>query len=124
MIEKYHIYPLNIGYDPYNSFELTADLAAYGFQTTKIIQGYNLTPDIVKLEGLIKDHKINIGDNDLLKVHLLNTALKMENESDRLKIVKISKNDHIDGCAALLDAITVRQLHYQELNNQLQNKEE
>lgn len=124
MIEKYHIYPLNIGYDPYNSFELTADLAAYGFQTTKIIQGYNLTPDIVKLEGIIKDHKINIGDNDLLKVHLLNTALKMENESDRLKIVKISKNDHIDGCAALLDAITVRQLHYQELNGQLQNKEE
>ena len=123
MIEKYQIYPLNVGYDPYNAFQLTADLEAYGFHMTKIIQGYNLTPDITHLEGLIKDRKINIGDNDLLKIHLLNTALKMENDMERFKITKISKNDHIDGCAALLDAITARALHYNEIDEQLKNEE-
>ena len=42
---------------------------------------------------------------------------------ERFKITKISKNDHIDGCAALLDAITARALHYNEIDEQLKNEE-
>ena len=40
---------------------------------------------------------------------------------EKLKPVKIGKNDHIDGCAALLDAMTVRQKWHGEIGGQLRN---
>lgn len=85
-------------------------------------QGYNLTPVINEFEGLLKDKKIHIGNNDLLKVHLLNAALKRENETERCKLVKIGQLNHIDGAAALLDAFCVRQKWYGDIGRQLQNK--
>jgi len=69
----------------------------------------------------MKDGSINIGDNDLLKVHLLNTALKVETDSGRRKPVKLSASEHIDGCAAFLDGMTVRQKWYAEIGAQLRN---
>ena len=73
------------------------------------------------MRTLIKDGKIHIGDNDLLKVHLLNSAVKMSVERGRGKLVKINANDHIDGTAALLDAFTVRQKWANEIGMQLKN---
>ena len=35
---------------------------------------------------------------------------------------KLSPNDHIDGTAALLDALTVRQKWYGEIGEQLKNR--
>ena len=61
---------------------------------------------------MMRDGIFNIGDNDLMKVHLLNMALKSEAESGRCKPVKMSATAHIDGGAALLDAMTVRQKYY------------
>ena len=86
-----------------------------------VYQGDNLWPVIQEVEGLIKDGKIHIGDNDLLKVHLLNSAVKMSVERGRGKLVKINANDHIDGTAALLDAFTVRQKWANEIGMQLKN---
>jgi phage terminase large subunit-like protein len=77
---------------------------------------------IQEVEGLIKDGRIHIGDNDLLKVHLLNSAVKMSVERGRGKLVKINPNDHIDGTAALLDAFTVRQKWSNEIGEQLKNE--
>ena len=76
----------------------------------------------MEAEGLMKDGVIDIGDNDLLKIHLLNMALKMDANSGRCKPVKISPNDHIDGGAALLDAMTVRQKWYAQIGEQLKNE--
>ena len=72
-------------------------------------------------EQLIKDGKINIGDNDLLKAHLLNAAVKMNNERGRGRIVKITPTAHIDAMAATLDALTVRAKFYNEIGEQLKN---
>lgn len=49
----------------------------YGFHMDDVFQGYNLHPVIVETEGLLKDNKIHIGDNDLLKIHFFNSALKV-----------------------------------------------
>ena len=87
-----------------------------------VYQGDNLWPVIQEVEGLIKDGKIHIGDNDLLKAHLLNSAVKMSVERGRGKLVKINPNDHIDGTAALLDAFTVRQKWAKEIGEQLKNE--
>ena len=120
-VETFRVYPLVVGYDRYNAAYLTQDMAAYGFNMDDVFQGYNLTPVIDEAEGLLKDGKLDLGDNDLLKIHLLNAALKFESGTERKKLVKVSAPDHIDGAAALLDALTVRQKHFAELGEQLRN---
>lgn len=122
LIEDYRIYPLQVGYDRYCAQYLIQDLKAYGFQVDDVFQGTNLTPVIRETEGLLKDGKIHIGDNDLLKVHMLDSALKMDSESERVKLIKLRKNGHIDGMAALLDAMCVRQKHWQAIGDQLKNE--
>ena len=86
-----------------------------------VYQGDNLWPVIQETEGIIKDKRLHIGDNDLLKSHLLNSALKMSTERGRGRLIKINPTSRIDGTAALLDAMTVRQKHYSEIGAQLSN---
>ena len=122
LISEYEIYPLKVGYDRYSSQYLIKDLDAAGFQTDDVYQGDNLWPVLQELEGLIKDGRIRIGDNDLLKSHLLNAAIKMSIERGRGRLVKINQRARIDGVAALADAMTVRQKYYGEIGYQLQNE--
>lgn len=121
LVEEYQIYPLQVGYDRYSAQYLIQDMQAYGFHCDDVFQGFNLTPVIRETEGLMRDGAFCLGDNDLLKIHLLDTALKMEAQTDRSKIVKLAVNSHIDGCAALLDAMCVRQKWYGEIGTQLKN---
>lgn len=121
LVEQYRVFPLKTGYDRYSAQYLIQDMTQYGFHMDDVYQGDNLWPVIQEVEGLIKDGKIHIGDNDLLKVHLLNSAVKMSVERGRGKLVKINANDHIDGTAALLDAFTVRQKWANEIGMQLKN---
>lgn len=106
----------------YTAQYLVQEMQQYGFHMDDVFQGLNLTPVIRETEGLVKDGVLCVGDNDLLKIHLLNTALKTDTDSGRCKPIKLSANDHIDGCAALLDAMTVRQKHYAEIGEQLKNE--
>lgn len=85
-------------------------------------QGTNLTPVIRELDGIVKDGNINFGDNSLLQAHILNSALKSDEEAQKCRLVKISKSARIDGMAALLDAICVRQAHHAEIGSQLKNE--
>jgi phosphoribosylformimino-5-aminoimidazole carboxamide ribotide isomerase len=97
-------------------------LDAAGIQTDDVYQGTNLTPVIRITEGLMKDGKINIGDNDLLKIHFLNSALKTETETERVRLIKIEQRAHIDGMAAFLDAMTMRDKYWKEIGSQLINE--
>lgn len=121
LIEIYEIYPLKVGYDRYSSQYLIKSMEAYGFQCDDVFQGYNLTGPILELEGLLKDGAVNLGNNDLLKMHLLDTALYTDTESRRVKIIKLSSHAHIDGAAALLDAVCVRQKWFADIGDQLRN---
>ena len=122
LIEKYNIYVLKIGYDRYCAQYLVQDLKAYGFHTDDVYQGENLSPVIDETEGMIRDGDILIGDNDLLKIHLLDSAVKQNAETMRKRLVKVTAGAHIDGTAALLDAMTVRQKWFNEIGRQLQNE--
>ena len=122
ILRKFKVYPLMVGYDRYSAQYLIKDLECAGFHTDDVFQGDNLWPVILETEGILKDRKMHIGDNDLLKVHLLNSAVKMSVERGRGKLVKLSPSDHIDGTAALLDAMTVRQKHYASLGGRLANE--
>ena len=121
LLNEYRIYPLKIGYDRYSAQYLVKDMIGAGFHMDSVFQGENLYGVIQEMQGLLEDGKIHIGDNDLLKIHLLNSAIKMSAERGRGRLVKISANAHIDGCAALLDAMCVRQKWYSEISEQLCN---
>ena len=123
MVEEYEILPLQVGYDRYSAQYLVKDMQAYGFRMDDVFQGENLYPVIQETQGLLEDGRIHIGDNDLLKTHLLNSAIKMSTERGRGKLVKVHPSLHIDGTAALLDAMTVRQKHYADIGIQLSNEE-
>ena len=120
-VKKYKLLPLVVGYDRYSSQYLIEDMKDYGFKTDDVYQGYNLTGVIRETEGLIKDGSLKIGDNDLAKIHLLDTALDADNRNNRVKIKKVNTKSHIDGTAALLCALTVRQKWYSELGSRLSN---
>ena len=122
LVEKYEIYPLKVGFDRYSANYLVQQMEQYGFHMDDVFQGYNLHPVIVETEGLLKDGKIDIGDNDLLKIHFFNSALKISTEKGRSKLVKIKPTAHIDGMAAFLDAMTVRQKWFGEIGGQLRNE--
>ena len=122
LVEEYQIYPLVTGYDRYSAQYLVQDMKNYGFVLDDVYQGENLYPVILEAGGLLEDGKIHIGNNDLMKIHLLNSAIKMSAERGRGKLVKVNPVQHIDGCAALLDAMTVRQKWYGEYGEQLKNR--
>jgi phage terminase large subunit-like protein len=121
MVEEYQLLPLQVGYDRYSAQYLVNDMKTYGFHMDDVFQGENLYGIIQETQGLLEDGRIHIGDNDLLKAHLLNSAIKMSTERGRGKLVKLAPSLHIDGCAALLDAMTVRQKYYGEIGEQLKN---
>ena len=123
LIEKYHIYVLQIGIDRYCAQYLQAKLEAYGFHCDTVFQGTNLTGVINTTEGMLKDGTLQCAeDNDLMKIHLLDAALKTETETNRKKLIKISKRAHVDGVAALLDAMCMRANKWEELKEQLKNE--
>lgn len=121
MVEKWQILPLQVGYDRYSSQYLIQDMKAYGFHVDDVYQGTNLSPVLREMEGTIKDGHLHIGNNDLLKIHFLNSALKLDAESNKVKLVKMSPSAHIDGMAALSDAFCVRQKYYGTIGTQLAN---
>lgn len=70
LVNDYEIYPLMTGYDRYSAQYLVKDLEQAGFHMDDVFQGENLWVVLQEIEGLLKDGKIHIGDNDLLKMHL------------------------------------------------------
>jgi phage terminase large subunit-like protein len=121
LVEQYEILPLKVGYDRYSAQYLVQDLNAYGFQCDDVFQGDNLWGVLQEMEGLFKDGKVHIGDNDLLKIHLLNSAIKMNAERGRGRLIKLTPGGHIDGVASLADAFCVRQKWFGEIGEQLRN---
>lgn len=122
MVEQFELLPLVVGYDRYSAQYLIQQLNNYGFKCDDVFQGDNLWPVLQEMEGLFKDGKVHIGDNDLLKIHLLNAAIKMNAERGRGKLIKINPSMHIDGVAALADAFCVRQKWYDEIGGRLKNE--
>lgn len=121
LLEKYGIRPLKIGYDRYSAQYLVTDMANYGFHMDDVHQGENLTAVIREFEGILRDGNFKIVDNNLLKAHLLNVALKHNMETRRFRPVKIEQRAHIDGFVSVIDAMTVRQKYWEECGELLKN---
>ena len=124
MLEKqYEILPLKVGFDRYSASYWVQEMESLGYSCESVSQGSNLTGVLIDMEGMIKDGRLRcINDNDLMKVHMLDAALKFEEGTNRRRLVKMSAKQHIDGMAALSDAICMRHNHYEEMAGQLSNE--
>ena len=122
LVKKYEILPQKNGYDRYSAAYLVQDLEAQGFHMESVSQGSNLTGVIIDTEGMIKDGKLKSAEeNNLMKIHMMDSALKYD-ETNRRRLVKVSRMAHIDGMAALLDAMCMRRNYYNELEQLLRNE--
>lgn len=125
LVDEYKIFPLMTGYDRYSAQYLVQELEQYGFHMESVYQGYNLTGIEDTLEGMLKNGQIRCAnDNDLLKLHFLDAAQQVEAGTSahaRKKLVKISKNAHVDGVASILDALCMRANHWAEYGERLTN---
>ena len=126
LVKVYDIRPLMVGYDRYSAQYLVQDMQSAGFHMESVFQGYNLTGIMDNMEGLLREGTLRCADeNDLLKVHLLDAAQSIEASTaahPRKKLAKISKLAHVDGVAAILDALCMRQVHWAEYAAQLVNE--
>ena len=123
LYRDYEILPLKVGYDRYSAAYLVQDMQADGYDMESVSQGSNLTGVLIDMEGMIKDGRLRcIRDQDLMKIHMLDAALKFEEGTNRRRLIKMSPKAHIDGMAALSDAICMRHNYYEELAGQLSNK--
>ena len=127
LVKTYKIFPLIIGYDRWMSQELIQKLNKKSFHTDSVTQGFNLSGVSDTFEGMLREGRIrDMDDNDLLKIHMADAAQQMESNTEnahsRKKLVKISKNAHVDGMAALLDAMAMRQFKWAEFGTRLTNE--
>ena len=127
LVKTYKIYPLMVGYDRWSAMELNQKMNEKHFKTDSVTQGFNLSNVIDTFEGLMREGKIrDMDDNDLLKIHLADSAMKMESGSDRAHprkmLVKISNKAHVDGTAMLLDAMAMRVFNWDKLGSRLENR--
>lgn len=123
LVEEYEILPLQVGYDRYSAQYLVQQMEQYGFHMDDVYQGENLTPVIHEVDGLLRDKTLLLGDNNLLKAHFLNVGMKQNEETRKIRPVKIDPRCHIDGFVAVIDALTVRQKWYDAIGAQLKNEE-
>lgn len=121
LIKEYKIRPLKVGYDRYCAGYLVEEMKEAGFHMDDVYQGTNLTPVLNTFEGDLKDGMYLIGENNLLKSHLLNVAVKIQTDDSRMKPVKIEKRAHIDGAVSIFDALAVKMKYHKEIDRQLQN---
>lgn len=121
LIKEYKIRPLKVGYDRYCAGYLVEEMKESGFHMDDVYQGTNLTPVLNTFEGDLKDGMYLIGDNNLLKSHLLNVAVQIQTDDSRMKPVKIEKRAHIDGAVSIFDALAVKMKYHKEIGRQLQN---
>lgn len=122
LVKVYKILPLKVGYDRYMADYLIQEMKEDGFHMDDVYQGTNLTPVLHNFEGDLKDGRYNIGDNTLLQSHLLNVAIDVNLKDSRMKPVKIEKREHIDGAAAIFDALAVKMKFHDEVGRQLKNE--
>lgn len=121
LIKEYKIRPLKVGYDRYCAGYLVEEMKESGFHMDDVYQGTNLTPVLNTFEGDLKDGMYLIGENNLLKSHLLNVAVQIQADDSRMKPVKIEKRAHIDGAVSIFDALAVKMKYHKEIGRQLQN---
>lgn len=114
MRDRYGLTVPVVGYDRYSSTYFVDEMKSNGFLMDDVNQGTNLTPILDEFHGMISDGKIRTGNNGLLQLHFRNGAVQFVAGDNRMRLVKSNRDKHIDGLAAVIDAMTVRSKYHDQ----------
>ena len=92
LVEEYEIYPLQTGYDKWMAQNLVKDMEDYGFHMDDVYQGFNLTPVLREMEGLMKDGRVHI-ENLLRQAGIRATITMTDQEEGFLDQVRLLQDE-------------------------------
>lgn len=108
MMEEYGIYPVWIGYDPWNSKYWIDEMEAKGFHMEIVRQGaQTLSQPMKELGADMAAKRINYNRNPILQWCLTNTSVKRDDNDNIRPIKGQNQRQRIDGAVSLLIAYTV-----------------
>jgi len=116
--EKYSIYTLWVGYDPWGANQWVEEMKQNGFVLEPVIQGAKTMSTPMKmLASDLESKLINYNNDPILKWCLTNTQIEID-KNDNIRPVK-GKNSkqRIDGAVSLIDAYVVYQRHIDDFKS-------
>jgi phage terminase large subunit-like protein len=110
MRDRYNI--REIGYDPWNAYDVEPTLTDSGITMAEIRQGFkSMSPPMKELEALLLGKHVNHGNNPILRWMFGNLEVKAD-ENDNIRPVKgTDKKKRIDGIVAIINAMARAILH-------------
>lgn len=124
LYRTYKIYIQAVGIDRYCAQYLQKDLENIGLKCDTVYQGTNLTGIIMTTEGMMKDGALqSANDNNLMKIHWLDAAITCIGANNLRRLDKIKNTAHVDGVAAVLDAMCMRANVWDLYGKRLENPE-
>lgn len=113
--EKYNIYTLWVGYDPWGANLWVEDMKRNSFNMEEVRQGAKTMSNPMKqLACELSAKNINYNNNPILKWCLTNTQVEIDKNDNIRPIKGKNKKQRIDGAVALIDAYVVLQNHYED----------
>ncbi len=113
--DKYSIYTLWVGYDPWGANLWVEEMKSNSFQMEEVRQGAKtMSNPMKKLACELDSKKINYNNNPILKWCLTNTQVEIDKNDNIRPIKGKNKKQRIDGAVALIDAFCVLQNHYED----------
>ena len=95
----------SIGYDPWNATQLVVNLQNHGMAMSDFIQGLrSYTAPTKELMALLLSHKLDHGDNAVLRWMALNMRVQTDKNENLMPTKKVSVG-RIDGMSALIMSI-------------------
>jgi phage terminase large subunit-like protein len=117
MVKLYNIRPLWICYDAALSGYWVPEMVEYGFEMEKIRQGpFTWSYPMKNLGAAFEEHRVIYQNNPMLKMCLLNTAVKSLNSKgiETIQPIKARANRRIDGFVSLLNAFVGYESHMED----------
>ena len=113
--EKYSIYTLWVGYDPWGANLWVEDMKKNSFTMEEVRQGAKtMSTPMKQLSCELSSKNINYNNNPILKWCLTNTQVEIDKNENIRPIKGKNKKQRIDGAVALIDAFVVLQNHYED----------
>ncbi len=113
--DKYSIYTLWIGYDPWGANLWVEEMKKNAFTMEEVRQGAKTMSNPMKqLACELSSKNINYNNNPILKWCLTNTQVEIDKNENIRPVKGKNKKQRIDGAVALIDAFVVLHNHYED----------
>jgi len=118
MRDQHGIYPLWVGFDPYNAQYWVDEMSSNGFVMDQVRQGaQTMSGPMKELAGEFMAKNIAYNKNPILQWCLTNTQIQRDPNDNIRPIKGQNTRQRIDGTVSLIDAYVVYLRHHEDYHN-------